>query len=128
VIGWLDHTGQLHASDYWKWWPLILIGLGLAHMPQRQWVAAVAFVAIGAMFLPRMPFLPHVRLVWIIGVWPILISVGGGQSDPSGSLNGFEERSRGGVVPLGGGDGRCRSIGGFERFSRRRCRGGDGRV
>jgi hypothetical protein len=52
VIGWLDHTGSLHASDYLQWWPLVLIGLGIAHLPQRQWVAAVALVAIGMMFLP----------------------------------------------------------------------------
>jgi len=106
VIGWLDHTGQLHASDYWKWWPLILIGLGLAHMPQRQWVAAVAFVAIGAMFLPRMPFLPHVRLVWIIGVWPILISVGGvnliRQALSTVSRNAPEEASFHSVAVMGG--------------------------
>jgi hypothetical protein len=77
VIGWLDHTGSLHASDYLQWWPLVVIGLGIAHLPQRQWVAAVVLVAIGMMFLPALPFFPHFRLATILGVWPLLISVGG---------------------------------------------------
>ncbi len=77
IIGWLDHTGQLHASDYLPWWPLFLIGLGVAHLPQRQWVSTVVLVAIGVMFLPPLPFVPHIRLGMILGVWPLLISAGG---------------------------------------------------
>lgn len=77
IIGWLDHTGQLNASDYFRWWPLILIALGFAHLPQRQWVSAVALVAIGVLFLPELPFLPNVHLGMILGVWPLLISAAG---------------------------------------------------
>lgn len=77
IIGWLDHTGQLRAYDYLEWWPLIVIALGLAHLPQRQWVTAVALVAIGALFLPPLPGLPHFHVSMIIGLWPLLISVGG---------------------------------------------------
>ena len=77
VIGWLDHTGQLHASDYLEWWPLILIGLGLAHIPQRQWISVAVLLAFGLLFLPPLPFLPHLRLGMIVGLWPLLISVGG---------------------------------------------------
>jgi Domain of unknown function (DUF5668) len=77
VIGWLDHTGQLHASDYFEWWPLILIAMGLAHLPQRQWVTAAVLVVIGMLFLPPLPILPHFHPAAILGVWPLLISVGG---------------------------------------------------
>src|SRR5437763_8372902 len=56
IIGWLDHTGQLRASDYFQWWPLILIALGLAHLPRKQWVTTVVLVAIGILFLPELPF------------------------------------------------------------------------
>jgi hypothetical protein len=77
VIGWLDHTGSLHASDFLPWWPLVLIALGVSHLPQRQWVTAVVLAAIGVLFLPPLPFLPHFRLATILGVWPLLISVGG---------------------------------------------------
>ncbi|MEA2338711.1 MAG: hypothetical protein QOE82_2718 [Thermoanaerobaculia bacterium] len=77
IIGWLDHTGQLNASDYLQWWPLVLIAMGLAHLPQRQWISTVVMVGIGVLFLPELPFLPHVRLAAILGVWPLLISAGG---------------------------------------------------
>ena len=77
LIGWLDHTGQLHASDYFQWWPLILIAMGLAHLPRRQWVSTIVLCVIGILFLPELPFLPHVRLSMILGVWPLLISAGG---------------------------------------------------
>ena len=77
VIGWLDHTGDLHAMDYLEWWPLVLIAMGLAHFPQRQWVTAIVLIAIGMVFLPPLPFLPHFHVATILGVWPLLISVGG---------------------------------------------------
>jgi hypothetical protein len=77
IIGWLDHTGQLRAYDYLEWWPLIVIALGLAHLPQRQWITAVVLVAIGVLFLPPLPFLPHLRLSMILGLWPLMISIGG---------------------------------------------------
>jgi hypothetical protein len=77
IIGWLDHTGDLRASDYLEWWPLILIALGLAHLPQKQWVTTVVLIAIGVLFLPPLPFLPHLRLSMILSVWPLMISVGG---------------------------------------------------
>jgi hypothetical protein len=77
VIGWLDHSGSLHASDFLPWWPLVFIALGIAQMPQRQWVSAVALIAIGMLFLPPLPFLPHFRVSSILAVWPLLISVGG---------------------------------------------------
>jgi hypothetical protein len=77
IIGWLDHTGQLHASDYFEWWPLVLIAMGLAHLPQRQWVSAIVMCGLGILFLPELPFLPHIRVSMILGVWPLLISAGG---------------------------------------------------
>ncbi|HEV7484185.1 MAG TPA: DUF5668 domain-containing protein [Thermoanaerobaculia bacterium] len=77
IIGWLDHTGQLNASDYFQWWPLILIAMGLAHLPQRQWISAAVLGGLGILFLPELPFLPHLRLSMILGVWPLLISAGG---------------------------------------------------
>jgi hypothetical protein len=77
VIGWLDHTGALNARDYLEWWPLVVIALGLAHLPQKQWVTTVVLVAIGMLFLPPLPFLPHFRVAMIVGLWPLLISIGG---------------------------------------------------
>ena len=77
IIGWLDHTGELNASDYLQWWPLVLIALGVAHLPQRQWISALVLIVLGMLFLPPLPFLPHVRVAMLLGVWPLLISAGG---------------------------------------------------
>jgi len=77
IIGWLDHTGQINASDYFQWWPLVLIALGVAHLPQRQWISALVWIALGMLFLPQLPFLPGVSLGMLLGVWPLLISAGG---------------------------------------------------
>jgi hypothetical protein len=77
VIGWLDHTGQLRAADYLEWWPLVLIALGLAHLPQRQWITATVMTVLGLLFLPPMPGFPHIHLSVIVGIWPLLISAAG---------------------------------------------------
>src|SRR3954449_10044799 len=55
IIGWLDHTGQLNASDYFRWWPLILIALGLAHLPRKEWGKTGGLLAVGMTFLPAPP-------------------------------------------------------------------------
>src|ERR1700756_1671259 len=77
IIGWLDHTGGLHASDYLRWWPVVVIALGLAHLARGQWVTTVVLVAIGTLFLPPLPFLPHLHPWMLLGLWPLMISVGG---------------------------------------------------
>src|SRR5258708_6351810 len=77
IIGWLDHTGDLRAADYLEWWPLILIAMGLAHLPQKQWITSAVLIALGILFLPPLPFLPHLHPSMILGVWPLMISVGG---------------------------------------------------
>jgi len=77
VIGWLDHTGSLHASDFLPWWPLVFIAMGVAHL------AATAMGRGGRVrrdrnSVPSAAAVPaHLRLSAILGVWPLLISVGG---------------------------------------------------
>jgi hypothetical protein len=106
VIGWLDHTGQLRASDYLEWWPLILIAMGLAHLPQRQWITAVVLIVLGIVFLPPPPFLPHFHPAMIFGVWPLLISVGGvaliRQALSPAAKNAAENNSFHSVAVMGG--------------------------
>jgi len=106
IIGWLDHTGALNARDYLEWWPLVVIALGLAHLPQRQWVTTVVLVAIGMMFLPPLPFLPHFHVAAILGLWPLLISVGGvsliQQSRSSVAKNAADSNSFHTVAVMGG--------------------------
>jgi len=77
VISWLDHLGQLNAADYLRWWPVVLIALGLAHLPRGQWFGALVGVLLGVLFLPSVPYLPYLRLSRILALWPLLISAGG---------------------------------------------------
>jgi hypothetical protein len=77
VIFWLDHLGRIDASDYYRWWPLFFVAFGVAHLPQRRWIAATVYIVIGVALLPPLPFLPNLRLGELIGLWPLLISAGG---------------------------------------------------
>jgi hypothetical protein len=71
VIFWLDRLGSINARDYLEWWPVALIAIGVAHLLQRRWAGAVIWMLIGIYFL--LPLAP-----WhIMGLWPLLISVGG---------------------------------------------------
>ena len=77
VIFWLDRIGRIDAHDYYEWWPLALIALGVAQLPYRKWVTAAWWLLVGTYFL--LPVLGYSRfhLGQILGLWPILISVGG---------------------------------------------------
>jgi len=77
IIVWLDHLGRVNAADYLRWWPLAIIALGLAHLIERRWVGASLLIVFGVICLPRMPFMPHIRVGEILALWPLLISVGG---------------------------------------------------
>ena len=77
VILWLDHLHRLNASDYLRWWPVLLIGSGLANLYDRRWLASTILIVLGILFLPRIPFLPHLRVWQILALTPLLISAGG---------------------------------------------------
>ena len=77
VVAWLDRLDRIDANDFLQWWALVLIALGLAHLPQRRWVAAGIYLVLGIVFLPPLPFLPQFRLAELLGLWPLLITAGG---------------------------------------------------
>lgn len=77
VIFWLDQIDRLDARDYIEWWPIALIAIGLSHLVERRWAAALIWGAVGGFFL--LPQLGYERpSVWmIIAAWPLLISAAG---------------------------------------------------
>jgi len=77
VIFWLDQMGRIDAGDYFRWWPLILIGYGVASLVSRRAVAGIIPIVFGLLFLPPLPFLPHMRISHILAAWPLLISAAG---------------------------------------------------
>lgn len=77
VIFWLDRMGRFDARDALQWWPLVLIGWGVASLPERRYVGAAVMVVLGVLFLPAIPGLPHLHLVHLLALWPLLIAVAG---------------------------------------------------
>jgi predicted membrane protein len=71
----LDHLGYIHAEEFWKFWPLLVVGLGIAKLfsPGSR-VGGVILILVGT-FL-QMNKLGLTRLNWW-DIWPIaLIAVG----------------------------------------------------
>lgn len=77
VIFWLDRMGRLEAENYLRFWPLAVIAMGLAYLPQRKWGESAVWLAIGLFFLFPMLGLRRVPLWWLVGIWPLLFSVAG---------------------------------------------------
>jgi hypothetical protein len=78
VLFWLDNIGRIDAGDYLMWWPVALVAMGIAHLLEGRWFGALIWLAIGAYFLLPLLGIPRVHLRYVIGVWPLLISVAGG--------------------------------------------------
>jgi predicted membrane protein len=72
----LDHLNIISVDHLWRFWPLILIAVGAAHMAEpgrRQWGAVV--LVVGALFL--LTSLNILRVDWS-ELWPLAIIIAGG--------------------------------------------------
>jgi len=77
ILFWLDRIGNVDAHEYLRWWPVAALAMGVAHLLDRRWFGAAIWLIIGMYFgLPLIGF-PGAEVWHIIGVWPLLISVGG---------------------------------------------------
>lgn len=78
VLFTLHNTGAINAGDYLRYWPLLLIGVGLAQIAQcRTWssyTGAVMWVLAGLWFLGRNVGLIRVGLG---DLWPLLVAGAG---------------------------------------------------
>lgn len=77
LIAWLDHLGRIDGDDFLRWWAVILLAIGVAHLINKQWIGAVIWFVLGLAFMPPLPFLPAFHLSQLLGLWPLLISAGG---------------------------------------------------
>src|SRR5689334_2061829 len=77
IIFWLDHLDKIRARDYFVWWPVILLAFAVTHAIRRHWTAAIIFLILGIVFMPSLPFLPHLRLSQVFALTPLLISAAG---------------------------------------------------
>lgn len=76
LVLWLDQQGRADARELFAWWPLALVVIGLAHLPERRWVSAFAWTAIGLLFLPQLGF-SHSALKTVLSIWPLMITFAG---------------------------------------------------
>lgn len=76
VVLWLDRQDRVDAREYFEWWPLALVAIGLAHAAHRRWFAAVGWTAIGLLFLPQFGF-TFQGIRTLLALWPLLIALGG---------------------------------------------------
>jgi len=77
LIFWLDQMEKIRARDYLVWWPLAAIAMGAAHLFDRRWIGAAIWLIIGTYFLLPVLGIGHVEFWRVIGLWPLLISIGG---------------------------------------------------
>lgn len=78
VVFTLDNFGVIEAGEIFRYWPLLLVGAGLAKLAHarlpEQRVAGSIFVAVGAALLLRNL---HVISFHIRDVWPLVLVFGG---------------------------------------------------
>jgi predicted membrane protein len=67
----LDHLGVINVDHFWRFWPLILIFVGIGHLSQRQhrlW----GIILVVAGFLLQLNQLGFAHFSWAV-IWPILL-------------------------------------------------------
>jgi len=77
IIFWLDRIGRIDAHDYLRWWPVAVLAMGVAHLFERRWVGAAIWFLFGGYFFLPLVGISSARVWYVIGVWPLLISVAG---------------------------------------------------
>jgi len=77
IIFWLDHIGRIDAHDYIRWWPVAAVAMGIAHLLERRWFGAAIWLLFGGYFFLPLIGVSSARMWYVIGVWPLLISVAG---------------------------------------------------
>ena len=77
IIFWLDRIGRIDAHHYLQWWPVVLLAMGVAHLLDRRWFGAAVWFFFGAYFFLPLIGIPGARVWYLIGVWPLLITVAG---------------------------------------------------
>lgn len=77
VLFLLDHLGRIDAREWIRWWPFAAVAMGVAHLLDRRWFGAAIWVLFGGYFLLPLFGIAGPKVWYLIGVWPLLISVAG---------------------------------------------------
>jgi predicted membrane protein len=67
----LDHMNVIHADRFWKYWPVLLIALGIAKVVNEgKRVGGVLLILVGGIFLAE--HLGYTTLTWAT-IWPVVL-------------------------------------------------------
>ncbi len=73
-----DQMGVLHAENWFDYWPVILIAIGLSHLVGGSLIGGAIWLAIGGVFLMRNLGWTELGFRDLWAFWPLLISWVGG--------------------------------------------------
>ena len=74
VLFTLDNFGIIEIREFWKFWPLILIAVGVTKLAARSFFAGTVLIALGALLFLRTFGLIHFRLSYLFPL--ILVFIG----------------------------------------------------
>ena len=78
LLFFLDNFGWVEAGDVFRWWPLLLVGIGLTKLlaPSRpeDHAGGAVLLLVGSLFLLRALHIPWLRFRL---VWPVFLVVAG---------------------------------------------------
>ena len=76
VLMTLDNLGYVRVDNFWQFWPVILLLVGVSKLVRRQWGSAFVFFALGTAFLLPL-VLDDFEISDLWRYWPLaLIAVG----------------------------------------------------
>jgi predicted membrane protein len=71
----LDNFGIVDVSQFWKFWPLALVAIGLAKLASRCLLSGLAFITVGGLFLARNLGGLHFRLSYLFPLLFVFIGL-----------------------------------------------------
>lgn len=62
----LNNFGLVDVGRFWKFWPLVLVAVGLAKLASRSFMTGTILIALGGLFFLRTFGLVHFRLSYLL--------------------------------------------------------------
>ena len=66
VLFTLDNFGAIEIRSFWKFWPLVLVAVGVTKLYARSFLTGVALIMAGVLFLARNFGVLHFRLSYLL--------------------------------------------------------------
>lgn len=80
----LDHAGVVNASHVWRYWPALIVIVGVIHLTQKRYPVGIFLVALGSLYL--LQSIGFMMFRWV-DLWPIAL-IGAGIMFLYGAIKG----------------------------------------